>query len=62
MSEDVAKLSHQIIKIKFYKLEIDNANNLEQLKKSLNMVLVKKSDLINYAFPKVINNYLKSAS
>ena len=62
VSEDVAKLSHQIIKIKFYKLEIDDANNLEQLKKSLNMVLVKKSDLINYAFPKVINNYLKSAS
>ncbi|MDG2342217.1 MAG: A/G-specific adenine glycosylase [Cytophagales bacterium] len=62
VSEDVAKLSHQIIKIKFYKLEICDVNNLDRLKKSLNMVLIKKSDLNNYAFPKVINNYLKSAS
>ena len=60
-SKDTAKLSHQIIKINFYKLR-DVEYNLEKIGKDLNMVIVKKSNLKNYAFPKVINNYLKSES
>ena len=60
-SKDTAKLSHQIIKINFYRLK-GGEYNLEKIGKDLNMVVVKKSNLKNYAFPKVIDNYLKSES
>ena len=60
-SKDTAKLSHQIIKINFYRLK-GREYNLEKIGKDLNMVVVKKSNLKNYAFPKVIDNYLKSES
>ena len=60
-SKDTAKLSHQIIKINFYRLK-GGEYNLEKIGEDLNMVVVKKSNLKNYAFPKVIDNYLKSES
>jgi A/G-specific adenine glycosylase len=61
ISKDLAKLSHQVINVNFYR-PVDRKYNLEKIREDLNMVIVKKNNLKNYAFPKVIDNYLKSES
>lgn len=61
ISKNIAKLSHQVINVDFYRPE-NGGYNLEKIKEDLNMVIIKKNNLKNYAFPKVIDNYLKSES
>jgi A/G-specific adenine glycosylase len=55
-------LSHQKIEVVFYNYFIEKKGMLERLKESLKMKLIKKSEVKNFGFPKVVDNYLKSRS
>lgn len=55
-----ALLSHQKIHVLFYHYLIQTKEDIVSLKKTLGMKVLKKTDIKNLGFPKVIDNYLKS--
>ena len=61
MKEKKAKgfLSHQKINVCFFKIFIPEKKVLSSIKNRLNLKMVNKKEINNYAVPKVIDNYLK---
>ena len=55
-------LSHQIITVNFFSINVNKKSTFKAIEKEYKLQKIKKKDLIKSATPKVIDNYLKSAT